>query len=602
MSKTKKSTNKTKKVRGGNPNNLQIVPFRKTNNHNRVNQILNIRPNNNNHNANIDRPINIRDLNHSELIDKYDSLKEILTEQSDIDYVIEAIISFVKDDPDIIFSIDDIKQFFDDVKQFFKFLEKTDIPHSHLMYLILIKILQTFYNHQITLYKTRNIFPEFIKKKPKTFSDIENLINDYKDLKEYFTNLRKYSFEIGTLLGLLKRDLHSLFDNNFINEIFLTEHTEKEKMKDIGIILLKEIISDVFNSFDIPKELYLPYFTNNYGIGGYARTMMGDSLEDISPKIMSIFNPETYTINFNNYDREYTINNTDSLEIKIKKLSSVLNYKPKRKTKKGNNNAQNNANNNSNNNNNNNNNNAYNNTQNINNNTVSQISKIMSYLTKIYEDIEKDLKDKLESFREGQQWAVTQINEFKDKNKDKFFLFEFLLIKNDQVYLKDNSGDIEIFTNNIYDTIDDNITNNEQLQIKLIKHLIFMDETYFTRIINIKLDFKNKGFALAFNANKAICLNSLINYNGIRFREKGINQINRINIELTPGNVNYIIHRFLQLYDSDGEKDIEHFIKLFNPTQQQNQQQNSAEVMEIQKKLEKFIIERDAFIEKRKKK
>jgi hypothetical protein len=600
MSKTKKSTNKTKKVRGGNPNNLQIVPFRKTNNHNRVNQILNIRPNNNHHNANIDRPINIRDLNHSELIDKYDSLKEILTEQSDIDYVIEAIISFVKDDPDIIFSIDDIKQFFDDVKQFFKFLEKTDIPHSHLMYLILIKILQTFYNHQITLYKTRNIFPEFIKKKPKTFSDIENLINDYKDLKEYFTNLRKYSFEIGTLLGLLKRDLHSLFDNNFINEIFLTEHTEKEKMKDIGIILLKEIISDVFNSFDIPKELYLPYFTNNYGIGGYARTMMGDSLEDISPKIMSIFNPETYTINFNNYDREYTINNTDSLEIKIKKLSSVLNYKPKRKTKKGNNNAQNNASNNANNNaNNNTHNNADNN---ANNNTVSQISKIMSYLTKIYEDIEKDLKDKLESFREGQHWAVTQINEFKDKNKDKFFLFEFLLIKNDQVYLKDNNGDIEIFTNNIYDTIDDNITNNEQLQIKLIKHLIFMDETYFIRIINIKLDFKNKGFALAFNANKAICLNSLINYNGIRFREKGINQINRINIELTPGNVNYIIHRFLQLYDSDGEKDIEHFIKLFNPTQQQNQQQNSAEVMEIKRKLEKFMIERDAFIEKRKKK
>ena len=242
----------------------------------------------------------------------------------------------------------------------------------------------------------------------------------------------------------IKRRFSNYFNFTQINEFLLTNHTEKEldnmiyevlnMVPDMAenrkIVPFKQILVDIFKLLDIPKEVFTPYFMNDIGIGSYARTIIGDSLEDIAPKLNEVFDgffdKTKYKINFDNYNSSYKINNTDSLETRIKKLSSVLNYKSPsksclagvcrifrifRKTKKINNKR----------------NNTINNTKNINNNTVSQISKIMAYLSKIYEDIENDLKDKLLKFRDSQKEIVDKITPTEKKNETKNMLLNIIL-------------------------------------------------------------------------------------------------------------------------------------------------------------------------------
>ena len=213
-------------------------------------------------------------MNFYDIIFNYEQLKTNFTNQTDINNIIGVVIShfsqnlnekIMNEETSVHLSL--FEKCYDVIKRFFIVLESSDNPHSHLMFLILIKITTMMINFKILFYKNINNFKNIKKIKLDSLSNINlvQLIKDYKelyDINEHFMNtINKVT---NNFKMFIKRRFSNYFNFTQINEFLLTNHTEKEldnmiyevlnMVPDMAenrkIVPFKQILVDIFKDID----------------------------------------------------------------------------------------------------------------------------------------------------------------------------------------------------------------------------------------------------------------------------------------------------------------------------------------------------------------
>lgn len=292
---------------------------------------------------------------------------------------------------------------------------------SHLMLLSFLQLAKIFniykinYNLFINTYESLKVkFKLYQNNRINTVYEKTNS-NDINELKAEFYVFSNAYYTINNILSKFKKIVKSgylryLLSYEFVdliimynnNAFFLEDHTlerlyqiyidSKDRDRYLNyIVSIKIILHEIFGFLNIPKDIYIRFFLYYK----YSNNMC--NILELSKSLDSRFDYEEYdkryykylfglmpTINYDNYDDKYKINNKHTIYNNFVNLFHVLSYKKnkisclrsvcrtiKRQFV------------------------STNHRNNIDRGSVSQITKIMSFIDKISTDLESDFKKQI---------------------------------------------------------------------------------------------------------------------------------------------------------------------------------------------------------------